>query len=79
MAARLPGDIIESSFFRPCRAVGAIRCKRVPDIGDRKNACAQGDLFTLQPLGIAAAIPYFMVAVRDFQGRPQVKDRFEHF
>jgi len=54
-----------------------VGCEGVPDIHDGENAGGKRDQVLLQALGITAAIPSFVVTVRNFDGVVEENNRRE--
>src|SRR5258706_9889437 len=70
--SRLFLDEFVSLLFTPCRTIGAIAGDCIPNIHDCKEARYLWNLLTLQTARIAAAIPFFVMSVRNIQGRSQI-------
>ena len=67
-------QVVNDLVHRPGVAVGPIRREGVPDVHYREDAGRQWNLLPFQPPGVAAAVPFLVVAVGDVQGRPQIGD-----
>lgn len=72
MGAGKGGDVLSDLFFGPGRPIGTVGPKGVPRIYQREDARRERYLFTLEPPGVAVAIPHFVVTVGDIDGRTEV-------
>jgi hypothetical protein len=59
--------------------VGPIRSHSLYSVTDRQDACFERDLFALQPMGIAAAIPSFVMMSDQWRQMPQSLASLQEF
>src|SRR5215213_7334976 len=78
MLSRLFADILPRLFFYPCGAVGAVRNKCIPHIGNGEQARAQGDFVAFESARVPCPIPFFMMVVRNIEGGTQILNWGKH-
>ena len=70
VVAGLLFDVGDDFLFGPgFISVGAGISECIPNVYNRKDACSQWDLFTLEAIWVAVSVPPFMVIKRNFEGR----------
>ena len=74
MYAGLFTDVADGILARPSRAVRAFGGEGIEDVHHGEDAGGEGDLLAFEPLGVAGAIPFFVVAVGDVEGGVQEGD-----
>ncbi len=68
---------VKGIFTVPGQAVRTVAGQGIKHINHRKNACFKRDFIPFQPAGVASTVPFFVVAVGDVEGWPQVFNRIE--
>ncbi len=72
--SRIFTDVSQGFFFRPSLAVRAVAGQGIVDVHNGEDARLQRDFFPLQAARVAAAVPFFMVAIRDIECGAQIFD-----
>src|ERR1700752_1454515 len=72
MLDRLAFDILEFILFRPCRTVWTVRNQRIINIHQSKQPGRKWDLISAKFIGVACAIPFFMMPMWNVQCRREI-------
>ena len=75
MSAALCLDIAQGFLERPGPFVGALRRECIEHVRDRDDARSQRDVFTGQPLRVAAAVEFFVMSQGDDRAHLQIARR----